>query len=185
MAHAWHRAIDQVHSLSIDMDHLDTHRPWNKNIQIYSLNIQIYIYIYIYMYIYSQCYYMLVEKISWFSNTANVNRNTACWLQRDLNSHLRGHWSARSLYQLSYRVTGNGVAHLIIQFRCTRYSRDDFTLSVRIYSVSIPFHNYPQINMKRIILRETSLRVSLRIGFWDRIELLYACLNTYPHAFYR
>ena len=39
-------------------------------------------------------------------------------------------------------------AHLI-QFKCTRYSRDDLTVFVRIYSVSILFQNHPQRNLRK------------------------------------
>ena len=42
-------------------------------------------------------------------------------------------WSPQ-LYQLSYRVTGSRCAH-VIQFKCTRYSPDYITLSVKIYRI--------------------------------------------------
>ena len=50
----------------------------------------------------------------WFSNTANVNRKTVdssgIWTRTFENT-------CPSLYQLNYRVTGNGVL-VLIQFKC-------------------------------------------------------------------
>ena len=86
------------------------------------------------------------EKISWISNTANVNRKTV-----DSNgiwtSHLREH---RRPAALSVELSSHWeqCAH-VMQFKCMRYSCDDLTLSVRIYSVSILLQNHPQRNMKR------------------------------------
>ena len=48
-----------------------------------------------------------------------------CWLERDLNSHLRD--TRPPLYLLSYRVHGDW-RRVLIQLKCMRYSRDNLTL---------------------------------------------------------
>ena len=48
-----------------------------------------------------------------------------CWLQQYLNSHLRD--TGLPLYLLSYRVHRDW-RRVFIQFKCTRYSRDNLTL---------------------------------------------------------
>ena len=63
-----------------------------------------------------------------------------------MNFHLWEHRSVALPVELSCHW--ERCAHLI-QFKCTRYSRDDFTLSVTIYNVSILFQNHPHRNMKR------------------------------------
>ena len=66
-----------------------------------------------------------------------------CWLERDLNSHLRD--TGPPLYLLSYRVHRES-RRAFIQFKYTRYSRDHLTLSMRECAV---FRFY-----FRIILRD-------------------------------
>ena len=51
-----------------------------------------------------------------------------CWLERDLNSHIRD--TGPPLYLLSYRVHRDW-RRVFIQFKYTRYSRDNLTLSMR------------------------------------------------------
>ena len=82
------------------------------------------------------------EKISRFSNTGNdVVDSNGIW-----TSHLQEQRSAALPVELSSHW--ERCAHLI-RFKCTRNSRDDLTLSVTIYNVSILFQNHPQRNMKR------------------------------------
>ena len=50
--------------------------------------------------------------ISWFSNTANVNRKTS--LERDLNSHLREHRSAALPVELSSIYQGGTLRYVYI-----------------------------------------------------------------------
>ena len=83
------------------------------------------------------------RRKSWFSYTANVNRKTVD-SSRILNSRLREHVVRRSA---SWAITGNGVLWLWSNPKCTRYARDDVTVSVTIYSVSILFQNHPQRNI--------------------------------------
>ena len=52
-----------------------------------------------------------------------------CWLEWDLNSHLQD--TGLLLYLLSYWVHGDW-RRVFIQFRCTRYSCDNLTLSMRM-----------------------------------------------------
>ena len=60
-----------------------------------------------------------------------------CWLERDLNSHLRD--TGSPLYLLNYRVHRDW-RWVFIQFKCTRYSRDNLMLNhERMCSVSILF----------------------------------------------
>ena len=56
--------------------------------------------------VYVTAHEMNEEKISWFSNTANVNRKTGD--SRGIWTRIFGN-TCLPLYQLSYRVTGNGV----------------------------------------------------------------------------
>ena len=62
-----------------------------------------------------------------------------CWLELDLNSHLRD--TNPPLYLLSYRVHRDW-RRVFIQIKCTRYSRDNLTLiHERMCSISILFQH--------------------------------------------
>ena len=102
----------------------------------------------------------LEETFSWFSNTANVNTKT-----------FDNAWSAAVPVELleSLRTVCS-----FYPIKCTGYSRDDLTLSVKIYSVSWTlFQNYPQRNIN------SSLRKSWNFLLVGKQAI---CFNLFTHA---
>ena len=79
-----------------------------------------------------------------------------CWLERNLNSHLRD--TGPPLCLLNDRVHRDW-RRVFIQLKCTRYSRDDLTLiHERMCSVSILFQNHPK-SLYHVFISRTEFNI--------------------------